>query len=64
MSKSFSEPKACWHEFTLLILVVLFILFYLISPKSPVQSSCTSTTLLTLATGYLVHQIQTGNYFL
>jgi len=34
------------------------------SPKSPVHSSCISPTSLTLATGYLTHQIQTGNYYL
>jgi len=34
------------------------------SPKSPVHSSCISPTSLSLATGYLMHQVQTGNYFL
>jgi len=34
------------------------------SPKSPVNSSCIPPTLITLATSYLTHQIQSGNYYL
>jgi len=33
------------------------------SPKSPVFFSCISPTLLTLATGYVMHQIQIGNTY-
>ena len=33
-------------------------------PKSLVHSTCISATSITLATGYLTHQIQTGIYYL
>ena len=48
VSKSLREPKHAGTD---------------CSPKSPVFFSCISPTLLTLATGYVMHQIQIGNTY-